>query len=72
MRAQYFVQIDRTVDFVNLCAIGSYSYIVRLGTADYHVHANDLRRYNVRSDEVRYTASAIAAGGDDTVTLEPG
>ena len=49
-----------------------YSYIVRLGTADYHVHANDLRRYNVRSDEVRYTPSAIAAGSDDTVTLEPG
>ena len=47
-----------------------YSYIVELNGARYHLHANDLRRYNSRVDELSYDNSVFECT-DGTVTVKP-
>jgi len=48
-----------------------YSYVVELDGATYHLHANDLRRYNVKADEVTYGPSALGDQRVCTVQLIP-
>lgn len=47
-----------------------YSYIVELDGARHHLHANNLRRYNVKADEISYDSSAFEAG-DNALELKP-
>lgn len=47
-----------------------HSYIVRVGAADYHVHANDLRGYKIQADEVNYDSGALPVS-EGPIELQP-
>ena len=47
-----------------------YSYIVELDGVTHHLHANDLRRYNVKAEEISYDSAAFESDSS-AVKLKP-